>query len=249
MTINFAGKTALITGSTSGIGRATALQLATAGAHVIVSGRDAGRGAATVEAIADAGGSAEFVAADLRSSESVRNLASRALEISGGTVDILVNNAGIFPFGSTAETTERDIDDVAAVNIRAPFLLVAALAPAMAARGEGAIVNVTSMVASFGMAGMALYGSSKAALQLLTKSWAAEFGPSGVRVNAVSPGPTRTEGTAIMGDGLDQLASTTPAGRVGSPEDIAEAIAFLASKSASHVHGAVLPVDGGRLAI
>jgi NAD(P)-dependent dehydrogenase (short-subunit alcohol dehydrogenase family) len=96
---------------------------------------------------------------------------------------------------------------------------------------------------------MALYGSSKAALVLLTKSWAAEYGPSGVRVNAVSPGPTRTEGSAPLGDGLDQLASVTPAGRPAMPEEIATAVTYLVSDAASFVHGAVLPVDGGRVAI
>jgi NAD(P)-dependent dehydrogenase (short-subunit alcohol dehydrogenase family) len=119
----------------------------------------------------------------------------------------------------------------------------------MAARGRGAIVNVTTMVAEFGQAEMALYGSSKAALVLLTKSWAAEYGPSGVRVNAVSPGPTRTEGTAAMGEGLDQLAALAPAGRPGTPEEIANAVVYLAGNEASFVHGAVLPVDGGRIAV
>ncbi len=104
------------------------------------------------------------------------------------------------------------------------------------------------MVAQFGMDGMALYGSSKAALELLTKAWSAEFGPRGVRVNAVSPGPTRTEGTAGMGEGLDQLASLAPAGRPASPQEIASAIVYLASDQASFVHGAVLAVDGGRAA-
>jgi NAD(P)-dependent dehydrogenase (short-subunit alcohol dehydrogenase family) len=119
----------------------------------------------------------------------------------------------------------------------------------MAARGHGAIVNVTTMVAEFGAAGMGLYGASKAALVLLTKSWAAEFGPSGVRVNAVSPGPTRTEGTAAMGEALDQLAAAGPAGRPGSAEEIAAAIAFLAGDAASFIHGAILPADGGRIAV
>jgi NAD(P)-dependent dehydrogenase (short-subunit alcohol dehydrogenase family) len=102
------------------------------------------------------------------------------------------------------------------------------------------------MVAHFGVAGMALYGSSKAALSLLTKAWSAEFGPNGVRVNAVSPGPTRTEGTEVMGDQLDQLAALAPAGRPAVPEEIASAISYLAGDQASFVHGAVLDVDGGR---
>jgi NAD(P)-dependent dehydrogenase (short-subunit alcohol dehydrogenase family) len=110
-------------------------------------------------------------------------------------------------------------------------------------------VNVTTMVAEFGAPQMALYGSSKAALVLLTKSWAAEYGPSGVRVNAVSPGPTRTEGTAGMGEALDQLASAAPAGRPALPEEIASAIVYLAGDEASFVHGALLPVDGGRVAV
>jgi NAD(P)-dependent dehydrogenase (short-subunit alcohol dehydrogenase family) len=119
----------------------------------------------------------------------------------------------------------------------------------MAERGHGAIINVTTMVAEFGTAGMGLYGASKAALVLLTKSWAAEFGPRGVRVNAVSPGPIRTEGTASMGNSLDELAAAAPAGRPGSAEEVADAITFLAGGRSSFVHGAILPVDGGRIAV
>ena len=145
--------------------------------------------------------------------------------------------------------TEADFDAVFALNVKAPYFLVAELAPEMAKRGHGAIINVTTMVAEFGAAGMSLYGASKAALVLLTKSWAAEYGPQGVRVNAVSPGPTRTEGTAPMGENLDQLAAAGPAGRPGSPQEIAEAIVFLATDRASFVHGAILPVDGGRIAV
>jgi NAD(P)-dependent dehydrogenase (short-subunit alcohol dehydrogenase family) len=249
MSTDLTGSTALITGSTSGIGKATAHQLAARGAHVIISGRDKTRGDAVVAEIRANGGIADFVAADLHDESSVRALASRAAEVGGGHVDILVNSGGIFPFGATAETSADQIDEVYTVNVRAPFLLVGALAPAMAARGHGAIVNITTMVSAFGLNGMALYGSSKAAIGLLTKSWAAEFGPSGVRVNAVSPGPTRTEGTIPMGEAVDQLAAAGPAGRVAQPEEIAAAITFLVSGEASFIHGVVLPVDGGRLAV
>jgi NAD(P)-dependent dehydrogenase (short-subunit alcohol dehydrogenase family) len=246
---DLAGSTALITGATSGIGRATADRLAQRGAHVLVSGRDPERGEAAVNAIRAAGGKADFIAADLADANSVRALAGRALELGGGHVDILVNSAGVFPFGPTPNASTADIDDVYAVNVRAPFILVGELAPAMAAQGKGAVVNVLTMVAHFGMPGMALYGSSKAALLLLTRAWAAEFGPSGVRVNAVSPGPTRTEGTEAMGSQLDVLASMAPAGRPAAPDEIASAISYLAGDEASFVHGAVLDVDGGRNAV
>jgi NAD(P)-dependent dehydrogenase (short-subunit alcohol dehydrogenase family) len=249
MSKSFSGATALVTGATSGIGRVVAGKLAERGAHVIITGRNPERGEQAVKEIRAAGGTADFVATELADLTSVRALAKQAVTLGGGHVDVLINNAGQFPFGPTADTSETDFDAVYAINVRAPFYLVAELAPAMAARGHGAIVNVTTMVAKFGQAGMALYGSSKAALELLTKSWAAEFGPSGVRVNAVSPGPTRTEGTSGMADGLDRLASAAPANRVGTPDEIAEGILFLASDAASLIHGVVLPVDGGRVAV
>jgi NAD(P)-dependent dehydrogenase (short-subunit alcohol dehydrogenase family) len=249
MSKDFAGRTALVTGGTSGIGRAVARQLAERGAHVVVSGRDPARGEEAVAAIRADGGTADFIAADLADLTAVRQLAKNAIAAGGGHVDILVNNAGTFPFAPTDQVPEAEFDTAYAVNVKAPFFLVAELAPLMAERGGGAIVNLSTMVGNFGQAGMPLYGSTKAALQLLTKSWAAEFGPKGVRVNAVSPGPTRTEGTAAMGEALDQLAATTPAGRVASPDEIAAGIVFLASDAASMVQGAVLPVDGGRLAV
>jgi NAD(P)-dependent dehydrogenase (short-subunit alcohol dehydrogenase family) len=241
-------KIALVTGSTSGIGAATARALAAEGAHVIVVGREEARGQSVIESIRAEGGTADLIAATLHDESSARMLATAALEI-GGRIDILVNDAAIGVFGPTASTTEEQFDDTYSLNVKVPFCLVAALAPGMAERGEGVIVSVSSMVAGFGLAGQALYGSSKAAISLLTKAWAAEFGPSGVRVNAVAPGPTRTEGTAVMGDALDQFAAASPAGRVASPEEIANTIVFLTTDAASFVQGAVIPVDGGRAAV
>jgi NAD(P)-dependent dehydrogenase (short-subunit alcohol dehydrogenase family) len=191
------------------------------------------------------GGKADFLQASLNDADSAKDLARTAVE-AGGRVDILINNAGIGAFGPTQETTEETFDELFSINVKVPYFLVAALAPAMAERGSGAIVSVSTMVAGFGQAGMAAYGGSKAAVNLMTKAWAAEFGPSGVRVNAVSPGPTRTEGVEGMGEMLDQLASLAPANRVASPEEIAAGIVYLASDAASFVHGVILPIDGGR---
>jgi len=242
------GKSALVTGGNSGIGRASAVALADLGARVIITGRDEARGNATVQKIRANGGKADFLRSDLRDLASVRALAVRARELAG-QVDILVNNAGIYPFVSTDETSEQDFDSVYTLNVKVPYFLVAELAPEMAARGHGAIINLTTMVSEFGAAGYALYGSSKAAVVLLTKAWAAEYGPKGVRVNAVSPGPTRTEGTSGFTEDLEALAGLAPAGRPGSAEEIAEAVAFLATDRASFVYGALLPVDGGRIAV
>ena len=150
--------------------------------------------------------------------------------------------------GLTESATEAEFDQAFAINVKVPFFLVAALAPAMAARGQGAIVNISTMVASFGQPGMAAYGASRAALELLTKAWAAEYGPRGVRVNAVAPGPTRTPMNDAYGDMPERFAALAPAGRVAEPEEIAAAIAYLASDEASFIHGATIPVDGGRTA-
>lgn len=247
-TEDFKGAIAMITGGTSGIGKATALALARRGARVVITGRDVVRGQAIVAQIRAEDGVADFLPAKLNDADSTRELARKALELAGH-VDILVNSAGVSPFGPTPQISLDTFQDAFAINVRAPLILVAELAPEMAARAKGAIVNVSSMVGDFGMAGMALYGATKAALNLLTKAWAAEFGPSGVRVNAVSPGPTRTEGTAAMGEALARLAAAAPAGHPATPNQIADAIVFLASDKASFVHGVVLPVDGGREAV
>jgi len=212
-------------------------------------GRNEERGKKAIAEIRASGGQADFISSDLRDAPRARQVARRAVELGNGHVDILINNAGVFPFGPTHETSEELFDKVYSLNVKAPYFLVAELAPVMAKRGKGAIVNVSTMVADYGAAGMSLYGSSKAAINLLTKAWTAEYGRSGVRINAVSPGPTRTEGTNSMGDGLDQLAAEAPAGRPATADEIAEAIVFLATDRASFIQGAKLAVDGGRTAI
>ena len=241
--------TALVTGGTSGIGRAVANKLAQTGIHVLVVGRNVERGEKTIAEIRARGGQADFISSDLRDASSARQVARRAVELGHGQVDILINNAGVYPFGPTHETTEESFDKVYSLNVKVPYFLVAELAPLMAKRGKGAIVNLSTMVADYGASGMSLYGSSKAAINLLTKVWTAEYGPSGVRVNGVSPGPTRTEGTDAMGEGLERLAAEAPAGRPATADEIADAIVFLATDRSSFIQGAKLAVDGGRTAI
>src|SRR5256885_11086995 len=235
--------TALITGGTSGIGRAAANKLAQLGIHVLVVGRNVERGEKTVAEIRATGGKADFLSSDLRDAASAREVARMAVELGNVHVDILVNNAGIFPFGPTHDTTEEAFDDVYSLNVKVPYFLVAELAPLMAKTGKGAIVNVSTMVADYGVSGMSLYGSSKAALNLLTKAWAAEYGPSGVRVNAVSPGPTRTEGTDAMGEGLEQLAAQAPAGGPGRAGGSSGGLCFFSTRRARFLYGAELAGD------
>jgi NAD(P)-dependent dehydrogenase (short-subunit alcohol dehydrogenase family) len=240
---NLEGQRALVTGATSGIGRAVALRLAQDGAEVVVHGRDAARGAQTVEEIIAAGGHASFVAADLTDTADVERLASDA-----GDVDILINNAGIALFGATAEFDVAAFDRMFASNVRAPFLLVAALAPGMAARGHGSIISLSSMAGGVGLVGGAAYGATKASLEAMTRAWAVEYSASGVRVNAIAPGPVYTP-TPSGPEFITALGETTPMGRASQPEEIAEVIAFLASPRASYITGATVAADGGRRAI
>jgi NAD(P)-dependent dehydrogenase (short-subunit alcohol dehydrogenase family) len=236
------GQRALVTGATSGIGRAVALQLARDGAEVLVHGRDAARGADTVEEITASGGKASFVAADLGDAVDVQRLSD------AGVVDILINNAGIALFAPTGELDVETFDKMFASNVRAPFFLVAALAPGMAGRGRGSIISVSSMAGEIGIVGGAAYGATKASLAAMTRAWAAEFSPSGVRVNAIAPGPVYTP--SPTGPGIIQaLGETTPMHRASQPEEIAEVVAFLASPRASYITGATVAVDGGRTAI
>jgi NAD(P)-dependent dehydrogenase (short-subunit alcohol dehydrogenase family) len=236
------GLKALVTGATSGLGRAIAFQLARDGADVTVHGRDEARGVQTVEEIQLQGGSAHFVAADLNDAPSVTRLAKEV-----GDIDILVNNAGFAIYGPTETFDIRSFDAMFAANVRAPFFLVSAFAPGMVARGTGSIINISSMAGRLGLSGAAAYGATKAALASLTQAWAAEYSQRGVRVNAVAPGPiyTRPEKRELY----DSLGAATAMKRAADPAEIAEVVAFLASPRASYMTGAIVAVDGGRTAI
>ncbi|GAB7068209.1 SDR family oxidoreductase [Mycobacterium hodleri] len=245
MTNTLTGKTALVTGATAGIGYAIAVQLAAEGAEVVVHGRNAERGEKTVQDIENAGGRARFIAADVSIADDVRRLADEA-----GEVDILVNNAGIYRFAPTFDTTDADLDDQINTNLKAPYLLVQKLVPAMIVRGSGSVINVTTVAATTPAAGAGIYGASKAALELLTKLWADEFGAQGVRVNAVAPGPTQTPGTEVFGSELiEGLGRTTALGRLAEAEEIANVVTFVVSPGASYVNGAILTVGGGAQSI
>ena len=236
-TQRLADRTALVTGSTGGLGVAIATALAAEGAFVIVSGRDKARGDAVV--------------ADLGAGEhEVRRLAEQATAAAGGRIDILVNNAAMLLMPTpTAEVSEELLRDAFAINVFAPFLLTGAVAPVMVQRGEGVIVNIGSITGLRGSAGSAIYSANKAVLHSFTQSWADEYGPSGVRVNAVAPGPIATERQQQFADHVAPVLARIPSRRMSTPAEVAAAVVFLAGDDAANIHGAVLSVDGGWAAV
>jgi NAD(P)-dependent dehydrogenase (short-subunit alcohol dehydrogenase family) len=182
---SFSGKTVLLTGATSGIGEASAIAFGRREAHVVVCGRDEARGRKVSEKVVAAGGTAALLIADLNDHQATLDLAKRGLDAARGRVDILINNAGGGDFAPSAAVSLSDYDRTFNLNARAPFFLTAAIAPTMVANGAGAIVNVSASSTIKGVSGLSLFAGAKGAVEAMTRGWAAEYGPAGVRVNAI----------------------------------------------------------------
>lgn len=237
-------KRALITGAgaTGGIGHQIAHELIGEGAEVLIAGRDPSRGAEAAESLGDG---ARFIAADLGDRAALDSLVAAA-----GEIDILVNNATAIGRGRAIDGNIAGLDEVLSTNVRAPCVLTAGLVPGMVRRRSGCVINISSLVAGRGTPGMGSYAASKAALESLTRTWAAELGGSGVRVNAVSPGPIRSQkNLSEYPDELEEVGKATPLGRSGSTAEISQVVAFLASERSSYVTGTVIAVDGGARAV
>lgn len=239
------GRVALVTGASQGIGRACALALARTGAQVALAARNTEKLAAVQAEITAAGGAASVFALDIASEESILACA-KAVLAQYGKVEILVNNAGITRDGLMLRMKRADWDAVLATNLTGAFLLTQALLPAMLKARWGRIVNLTSVVGETGQAGQANYAASKAGLIGLTKSMARELASRSVTVNAVAPGYIETPMTEVLNEQQRAAMLTqVPLGRAGSPEEIAHAVAFLASEQAGYITGHVLDVNGG----
>jgi 3-oxoacyl-[acyl-carrier protein] reductase len=236
---NLTGKTALVTGASRGIGRATALALAKAGACVLVHyGRGAKEADGVVAEIRKADGRAEAVAADLGAPDGAHKLAEQTRRVVGERLDVLVANAGISKSATIEDTTVADFDNLFAVNVRAPFFLVQQLLPILS---EGSGIILTSSLAARAVVGtIPAYAATKGALDTLVKHLAAALGPRGIRVNAVAPGVVATDDA-----GRDYVLGLQTFRRLAAPEDIADVVAFLASRDARWINGETVHVDGG----
>ena len=250
MASDLKGKVAIVTGGSSGMGRASALALAERGASIVVAARSAARGQEVVNGLTSAGRDALFVETDVSSVGSCRALVRRTVEALG-RVDILVNCAGTWSLASALEVTEEEWDRQFAVNVKGAFFCAQAVIPQMVERGSGKIINIASVASFAGFPGASLYCATKGALATLTKALATEFAASGVNINSIAPGNVETPFNAHLmadPDHYKTCVDNTPAGRNGKPEDIAPAVVFLASDESSYMHGACMIIDGGWLA-
>ncbi len=244
-----AGKVAIVTGSTSGVGKGTALMMGKEGARVAVTGRNEAEGEGVVQAIRDAGSEAVFIRADLTRHAECRRLVDETVGTFGG-VDVLVNNAAIFPRGRIDDTTEALWDEMMAVNLKAPFFCSQQVVPHMRNRGGGSIINIGSVNAFIGSPDLLAYSASKGGLMTFTKNLATALAKERIRVNLINPGWVLTEGEHEMQLSLGQpenwaelAAAKQPFGRLLEPEDIAHGIVYLASDEAALVSGAVLTIN------
>ena len=240
------GQVALVTGAARGIGRASALALALAGADIAINYQQSGDAAEALAAeLSSIGVKSIPVQGDVADSGQVAEMVKKSEAALGG-ISILVNNAGITRDGLVMRMSDDDFDAVIATSLRGAFLCSKAVARGMMKARSGSIINVSSVIGRRGNAGQANYAAAKAGLIGLTKSLARELGPRGVRVNAVAPGYVVTDMTSELPENMkEQIMGNTPLGRLASPEEIASVIAFLASPAAGYITGAVIPVDGG----
>ncbi len=243
---HLSGKTALVTGASRGIGRATALTLAKAGACVLAHyGRGAKEADGVVAEIRKAGGRAEAVAADLATPDGAQKLAEQTRRIVGERLDVLVANAGVSKAATIEDTTVADFDNLFAVNVRAPFFLVQQLLPIMS---DGSSIILTSSLAARAVVGtIPAYAATKGAVDTLVKHLAAALGPRGIRVNAIAPGVVATEMSSFAktDSGRDYVLGLQAFKRLAEPEDIADVVRFLASRDARWINGETVHVDGG----
>ena len=240
-----AGRVAVITGGSQGIGRATAIRFVEEGASVVVADVNEERGAAVVEDLEKQGGTVRFVQTDVSHREQAEALAGQ-VHAAFGRIDILVNNAGITRDARLVKMSAEDFDAVVAVNLKGVFNCTQAVVPSMIEAGYGRILTAASVVGRYGNFGQTNYVAAKAGVVGMTKTWARELGPKGITVNAVAPGFIETDMVAAVPEKvLEMFREKTPLRRLGTPADIANAYLFLASDEAAFITGAVLSVDGG----